>query len=120
MLEDVAERFTASRETIRRDLSALGAGGPIRKFHAGARARWRNWRMSRASSPTVCLNRRWWQHCQRPAWKSSFRRPMCDRLPGSRSAARSHSDGCVTSPEERNRQCGLMSKRDFQAIGQQQ
>jgi DeoR family glycerol-3-phosphate regulon repressor len=37
-VEDLAERFDASRETIRRDLSDLDAGGHIRKFHGGARA----------------------------------------------------------------------------------
>lgn len=38
MVEDLALRFGASRETIRRDLSELDAGGHIRKFHGGARA----------------------------------------------------------------------------------
>ncbi|CDZ58055.1 DeoR/GlpR family DNA-binding transcription regulator [Neorhizobium galegae] len=37
-VEDLAERFDASRETIRRDLSDLDTGGHIRKFHGGARA----------------------------------------------------------------------------------
>ncbi|RWX76734.1 DeoR/GlpR transcriptional regulator [Neorhizobium lilium] len=38
MVEDLAKRFGASRETVRRDLSDLDAGGRIRKFHGGARA----------------------------------------------------------------------------------
>jgi DeoR family glycerol-3-phosphate regulon repressor len=37
-VEDLAARFGASRETVRRDLSDLDAGGHIRKFHGGARA----------------------------------------------------------------------------------
>ncbi|MDQ0137572.1 DeoR family glycerol-3-phosphate regulon repressor [Neorhizobium galegae] len=37
-VEDLAERFDASRETIRRDLSDLDTGGHIRKFYGGARA----------------------------------------------------------------------------------
>jgi DeoR family glycerol-3-phosphate regulon repressor len=37
-VEDLAERFDASRETVRRDLSELDSGGHIRKFHGGARA----------------------------------------------------------------------------------
>jgi DeoR family glycerol-3-phosphate regulon repressor len=36
-VEDMAARFSASRETIRRDLSDLDAAGQIRKFHGGAR-----------------------------------------------------------------------------------
>jgi DeoR/GlpR family transcriptional regulator of sugar metabolism len=37
-VNDLAARFGASRETVRRDLSDLDAGGRIRKFHGGARA----------------------------------------------------------------------------------
>ena len=37
-VEELAERFGASRETVRRDLSDLDIGGHIRKFHGGARA----------------------------------------------------------------------------------
>jgi DeoR/GlpR family transcriptional regulator of sugar metabolism len=37
-VEDLAARFGASRETVRRDLSELDSGGQIRKFHGGARA----------------------------------------------------------------------------------
>ena len=37
-VEDMAERFHASPETIRRDLSALAEAGRLRKVHGGARA----------------------------------------------------------------------------------
>lgn len=36
-VEELAVRFGASRETIRRDLTELDAGGRLRKFHGGAR-----------------------------------------------------------------------------------
>lgn len=37
-VEDLAERFHASPETIRRDLGALAEAGRLRKVHGGARA----------------------------------------------------------------------------------
>lgn len=37
-VEEMAERFSASPETIRRDLSALAEAGRLRKVHGGARA----------------------------------------------------------------------------------
>lgn len=37
-VEELAEKLQVSRETIRRDLSKLDAGGRIRKYHGGARA----------------------------------------------------------------------------------
>lgn len=37
-VDELAVRFGASRETVRRDLSRLDAFGHIRKFHGGARA----------------------------------------------------------------------------------
>ena len=36
-VEELARRFEASRETIRRDLSALSEGGQIQKIHGGAK-----------------------------------------------------------------------------------
>lgn len=36
-VDALAERYGSSRETIRRDLSALDASGRLRKFHGGAR-----------------------------------------------------------------------------------
>ena len=43
-VDDLAARFNASRETIRRDLAALDQAGKVRKFHGGAR---------RASAPAA-------------------------------------------------------------------
>ncbi|MCA0998210.1 DeoR/GlpR family DNA-binding transcription regulator [Alloyangia pacifica] len=37
LVDNLAERFDASRETIRRDLNELDGAGRIRKFHGGAR-----------------------------------------------------------------------------------
>ncbi|WP_019644244.1 DeoR/GlpR family DNA-binding transcription regulator [Novispirillum itersonii] len=38
-VDDLADRLGVSRETIRRDLTALDEMGKVRKFHGGARAR---------------------------------------------------------------------------------
>lgn len=37
-VEELAERLDVSRETVRRDLARLDAGGRLRRFHGGARA----------------------------------------------------------------------------------
>lgn len=37
-VEDLAERLGVSRETVRRDLARLEAGGHLRRYHGGARA----------------------------------------------------------------------------------
>lgn len=37
-VEDLAERLAVSRETVRRDLARLEAGGHLRRYHGGARS----------------------------------------------------------------------------------